>query len=74
MEREKGWCRDERLRLGLDQLIERTPDYTLVKCVAELHDGHWILWAATGKCEAIGPEDWCRKQLKRLIELAEEQP
>lgn len=65
-----GWCRDERLRLAMDEIVEQTIDYTLVRCLANggLHAGQWILWDGHGKCYAIGPEEWTRKMRDRLLE------
>jgi hypothetical protein len=56
-------CRDERLRLGHDVIIERDAesDRLLVQCVAGLHQGTWIIWNKSGKLERIGTEAWCRK-------------
>lgn len=58
-----GWCREERLRILDDVLVEETSTYTLVRCVAGMHCGKWILWDAVGKLVAVGTEDWVRRKL-----------
>lgn len=64
-----GWCRAERLRRGIDEVVEQTDDYTLVRCIDidSLHGGHWILWDGPGKCVAVGPESWVRRKLAEAV-------
>lgn len=71
-QRPAGWCRDERLRRGMDVIHEQTVDYTLVECVGpkgpeNIHAGQWILWDGHGKCYAIGPKDWTQKMRDKLL-------
>lgn len=61
--KEPLWCRDERLRLGWDVLVEETPAFTLVRCVFGMHNGQWILWAPNGDVRHIGSEAFVRLRL-----------
>jgi hypothetical protein len=71
-QRPLGWCRDERIRRGMDVVVEQTVDYTLVHCIGpktpdNIHAGQWILWDGHGNCYAIGPEEWTRKQRDKML-------
>ena len=71
-QRPPGWCRDERVRRGMDEIVEQTVDYTLVRVLGDktpdnMHAGHWIVWDGHGKCYAIGSEEWARKMRDKLL-------
>lgn len=69
VERPKGWCRDYRLEIMNDLLVEKTDAYTLVECVDGIHKGCWIAWLPDGECFAVGPEVFVRRKLQTLSGL-----
>jgi hypothetical protein len=78
-DRPLGWCRDERIRRGLDVVVEQSVDYTLVHCIGDkgpdnIHAGQWILWDGHGRCYAVGPEEWTRKMRDKLLNGATPPP
>lgn len=66
------WCRDERLRLGMDEIIDSSPTYMLVHVLGafgpkNIHAGNWILWGDDGRCLAVsGSEEWARRRIHEL--------
>ena len=65
-------CRDERLRLGMDEVVSRIFGHTLCYCrkpfsAHNIHAGKFILWNRDAKLAAIGSAIWCRKKLLELL-------
>lgn len=58
-----GWCRDERLRLGMDEPIMRVNGHLLVYCVKDMHRGCWVAWKPSGELLAIGSAAFVRAKM-----------
>ena len=59
-------CREDRLELMMDLLIEQTDQYTFVECVDGIHKGCFIAWLPNGKCFAVGKREWVERKLSEL--------